>query len=1045
MRSYAQILLAGGLVSGCTTEIPFQVEFLVGDGSILLEEDSSATLELIAEANASPIQYEIRDQPTLGRLIGSGSQWEYVPRPDLNGVDTFTWVATFDGEESDLATVTIEIQPVNDGPRGETDVFATFEDTELMAQVEARDIEGDELTYVLVNPPEFGRVNLAIDGSFTYTPNPDFVGDDNFLWSATDTSDVSTGPVRADVNVRSRNDAPSLLNSSFTVTEDVPFNGQLLGVDADGDDLTWRIEEDPANGSLDFNGALGTFTYTPNLDFFGLDTFVVVARDGFADSEPTTVELNVVPVNDRPVVNATTLETLEDEIYTDTVDASDAENSPLSFAIDQQPTKGNLSIVASTGVFIYTPFEDVTGLDDFTIIANDGTVDSLPGRYVIDIIEVNDPPRLSTIGLWTTPEDTAVTGSVSGTDPENQPLQFSIVQLPSNGSISLSEAQGTFAYVPDENFNGTDVFTMTATDGEITAPEVTLQIVVTPVNDAPIITPVELITVANQPAEVQLLADDPEGDTLFYAITTPPANGSALINGATGLISYEPDPGFTGSDLIRYTVTDPGASSDGILPITVSEDRDNDGIADQDDNCPLVANPDQEDVSNTPDSEIGLPNPASPGNGIGDVCDCYDVPVTADLDNELFASVSNVTAVTSPVTSDFHALRFDGDGAFVQSVPLPGCASIKFSAQLATTTPAPGVNDSITFSLRRDGGPWISFADVFGTGSEISFSELSGQTGDFIDLRDSTVEFLIEVSADSATDFFILDDIRLACDEDQDGLEDCVERTLEGYDLLDPNADGDGWDDSIELDNGTDPNNPDTDFDGVDDDMDNCPLIPNPPAVPGGPQDDTDGNGIGDACEAFGFFDDFEATGLTLDPNFWATTIGQVMVEAPGPQYAFGTYSLMLDGPVNGTSGRIETAPYDFSTCTDAIVQFDLINRDSDFGDDLWVDYWQNGAWVRAGTVLGSIAKNQWFYYAFPINEPGGFGTDFMVKLENESISWNDRFYIDNIAVDCDTDADLLANVLEQQIGTNPFNPDTDGDGIIDGTEFANGTDPLNP
>ncbi|MEN0065594.1 MAG: hypothetical protein AAGA48_25865, partial [Myxococcota bacterium] len=67
MRSYARILVLGGLVAGCTgAEPPPVVQITVGDGSIRLEEDGSATLELIAESNVDSLIYEIVTQPKLG-------------------------------------------------------------------------------------------------------------------------------------------------------------------------------------------------------------------------------------------------------------------------------------------------------------------------------------------------------------------------------------------------------------------------------------------------------------------------------------------------------------------------------------------------------------------------------------------------------------------------------------------------------------------------------------------------------------------------------------------------------------------------------------------------------------------------------------------------------------------------------------------------------------------------------------------------------------------------------------------------------------------
>ncbi|MEO0602900.1 MAG: Ig-like domain-containing protein, partial [Myxococcota bacterium] len=174
MRSYARILVLGGLVAGCTGDVvapPIQI--IVGDGSIRLEEDGSASLELIAESTAEALAYEIVEQPTLGQLVGSGNLYEYVPNPDANGSDQFTWRAIAeDGTESDIATVAVTIEAVNDAPTGAPTQIGTQEDTPVAGTLSANDVEGDTLTWVLVAAPEFGRVDLGTDGSFTYTPDP---------------------------------------------------------------------------------------------------------------------------------------------------------------------------------------------------------------------------------------------------------------------------------------------------------------------------------------------------------------------------------------------------------------------------------------------------------------------------------------------------------------------------------------------------------------------------------------------------------------------------------------------------------------------------------------------------------------------------------------------------------------------------------------------------------------------------------------------------------------------------------------------------------
>lgn len=132
--------------------------------------------------------------PELGSLVfhGDGS-FNYYPYSNVNGTDSFTYRA-YDGESySEIATVTINITPVNDTPQAFSDNYTTVEFWTLMVTspgVLANDIDpdGDDLTalYTDASGPLNGMLNIDLDGSFSYTPNAGFVGEDYFSYKASD-------------------------------------------------------------------------------------------------------------------------------------------------------------------------------------------------------------------------------------------------------------------------------------------------------------------------------------------------------------------------------------------------------------------------------------------------------------------------------------------------------------------------------------------------------------------------------------------------------------------------------------------------------------------------------------------------------------------------------------------------------------------------------------------------------------------------------------------------------------------------------------------
>lgn len=98
------------------------------------------------------------------------------------------------------------------------------------------------------------------------------------------------------------NNPPVANNQSVITNEDTPLAITLTATDPDGDPLTYSIVTNPANGVL--SGTAPTVTYTPNLNFYGSDSFTFKANDGKVDSNSATVSITVNPVNDPPVANA---------------------------------------------------------------------------------------------------------------------------------------------------------------------------------------------------------------------------------------------------------------------------------------------------------------------------------------------------------------------------------------------------------------------------------------------------------------------------------------------------------------------------------------------------------------------------------------------------------------------------------------------------------------------------------------------------------------------------------------------------------------------
>jgi VCBS repeat-containing protein len=114
--------------------------------------------------------------------------------------------------------------------------------------------------------------------------------------------EAATSSAFALVHVVALDDPPVAQDGSASGTEGTPVGGTLVATDVDSASLTYRLGTQAAHGAVVINPD-GTFTYTPNQDFFGTDSFTFLANDGAADSNAATVSLTVNPVNDPPVLD----------------------------------------------------------------------------------------------------------------------------------------------------------------------------------------------------------------------------------------------------------------------------------------------------------------------------------------------------------------------------------------------------------------------------------------------------------------------------------------------------------------------------------------------------------------------------------------------------------------------------------------------------------------------------------------------------------------------------------------------------------------------
>ncbi|MBW8183305.1 Ig-like domain-containing protein [Shewanella nanhaiensis] len=426
--------------------------------SIPVTEDTPTSVTLTAtDIDLDVLSYSLTSSPNNGVLSGTLPNLTYTPNSDYNGADTFSFKVNDGFTDSNTATISINVSPVNDTPSANNQSIPVVEDIPTSITLTATDIDLDSLSYSLLTSPANGSLSGTLP-NLTYTPAANYVGGDSFTFIANDGNLISN-TASITITVSAVNDAPTSNNQSITVTEDAPKAITLTASDVEADSLTFSLASSPSKGVL--TGTLPNLTYTPNLDETGADSFTFAVNDGTLDSNTATVSINIDAINDAPISDNQSVTVTEDTPKAITLTASDVEADSLTFSLTSSPSKGVLT--GTLPNLSYTPNLNETGADSFTFTVNDGTLDSSIATVSINIHAINDAPvangqsiemvQANSIGLLLT-----------ATDTEDSPLNYVIVSSPQNGMLMGSGPNLT--YTPTETFSGSDSFTYKVNDTE---------------------------------------------------------------------------------------------------------------------------------------------------------------------------------------------------------------------------------------------------------------------------------------------------------------------------------------------------------------------------------------------------------------------------------------------------------------------------------------------------------------------------------------------------------------------------------------------------
>ncbi|QGQ30125.1 Ig-like domain-containing protein [Gimesia maris] len=487
------------------------------------------------------------------------------------------------------------------------------------------------LTAVKSTDPSHGAVVLNSDGSFTYTPDTDFVGTDSFTYIAQDgtydsyeatVSIVVTGvnapPIANDDTKTTSEDTAITFPAADLIANDSVGIGNETGQTLTVTSVTATAE---THGTVVLNGD-GTITFTPDADYNGSANFEYTVSDdgttgGILDTKTDTgtVTVSITEVNDAPTANPDIFETTEDTGFTfnasnlivnDSAGPANEGSQVLSVtAVSATADTYGSVVLNGDGTITFTPNADFNGTASFEYtLADDGTTASLPdsqidlGLVTIIVAEVNDGPTANNDAIITS-EDSAITFAVTDllTNDESGPLNeagqtlsvSSVTATPDTHGTVVLNGDGTITYTPDADFNGTASFDYTIEDDgttggvlDVKTATATVNVTINAINDTPTANNDSFLVAEDSGTTLlDVLNNDsisPDlGETLTVVnVSAGSAGGTIEItNGGTG-INYTPAADFNGTETFTYTINDGtvGSSDVATVTITVSEVND---------------------------------------------------------------------------------------------------------------------------------------------------------------------------------------------------------------------------------------------------------------------------------------------------------------------------------------------------------------------------------------------------------------------------------------------------------------------------------------
>ena len=359
----------------------------------------------------------------------------------------------------------ITVTSNNSAPVVQNVQLDTSQGAAVSGQLTGTDADGDALTFASSSDSAHGNLTLSANGAFSYAPSADFVGTDSFTFTAND-GQATSAPATVTITVAQGNRAPVLRSATFAAIQNVGFSQQLVGSDADGDALTYRVAAGTLPAGLRLLGR-GRIYGTPTQ----VETKIVTVKvsDGKGGVASARVTLKVAQGNRAPVLASVTFNATKGVAFSQQLAGSDADGDALAYRVKGGALPAGLRLLGR-GLLYGTP--TVAGTQIVTVRVTDGKGGLANARITLNVIDRTSVPSARDV------RGDVVAGrnlvlNLSGTDPLGRGLSYRITREPRGlgttgvAAIIRRGDQWMLAYRSSASFSGTDIikFVAIARDG----------------------------------------------------------------------------------------------------------------------------------------------------------------------------------------------------------------------------------------------------------------------------------------------------------------------------------------------------------------------------------------------------------------------------------------------------------------------------------------------------------------------------------------------------------------------------------------------------